>query len=144
VFDCHHKQHQVHFVGRVQIVVLLEVCLAFLLDCISIGELAIYIVEELFTCVSIGINSRDKTSPQQWLNCHQTAPISLKVHSNQLLKKIIEEYLILCANKSIFEDSGALVGPQLYEVTLINKGSASCFCNSLEDFRKVSQIIDIV
>lgn len=111
MLDGYHEKDQIHLVSRVKVVVLIQVRLAFLLYCISIGQLTVNIIQGLLGGITIRVESGDEASPKKRLHCDQTAPITLEVYPHQILQQVIKEDLIFNADEPVLEDSGALVGP---------------------------------
>lgn len=63
VFDGDHEQYKVHFIGRVDVVVLIQVTFTFLLYCISVYKLAVNIREGLFSCIIVRVDGWNKAGP---------------------------------------------------------------------------------
>ncbi len=116
VLNCHHEEHQVHFVGRVEVVKLLEIGLTLFLDCVSVGQFAVYVIIGLFGGVAIWVDSGDKAGPEEWLDSDETTPVSFEVGSYEVFEELVEELLVLDADQPILEDTRALMGPELDEV----------------------------
>lgn len=70
VLNSDHEEYQVHLVGRVKIVVLVKIGLAFLADCVTIGQLAVDIIQGLFGSIAVRVKRRDEASPKKGLDCH--------------------------------------------------------------------------
>lgn len=68
VLNGNHKQNQIHLVSRIQVVVLLKVRLTLLFDRVSVGQLTVDVTEWLLGGVSIRVNGRNETSPEQRFN----------------------------------------------------------------------------
>lgn len=70
VLDGDHEENKVHLIGRVKVVVLVEVGLAFLADCVTVGQLAVNVIQGFFGCIAVRVKRGDETSPKKRLNCN--------------------------------------------------------------------------
>ena len=64
VLNGDHKENEIHLVGRVKVVVLVEVGLAFLADCVTIGQLAVDVIQRLLGSIAIRVKSRNEACPE--------------------------------------------------------------------------------
>ena len=144
VLDGDHKQHQVHLVSRIQVVVLFEVGIALLLDGLPVGQLAVDVAVGLFGGVVVWVNGGNEAGPEERLNRHQARPLPLEVGPDEVLQQFVEEMLVVQTDQPILEYSRALVGPQLDEVILVCERFVGCLCDALEHFGEISQVVDVV
>lgn len=70
VLNGDHEENEVHLIGRVEVVVLIQVGFAFLADCVTIGQLAVDVIQWFLGGVAVWEKCRDEAGPKKWLNCH--------------------------------------------------------------------------
>lgn len=144
MLNCSHKQHEIHAVSRVQIVVLVELCVADFLDIFSIREFAVHVGELSTRGVALRVQRWHEGRPEEWLDFNERIPIALEILLHDALDNVIEHELIVVIDQTILEHAHALVSPELYEV-VIGFETAECrLRNPLEDFRDVTQVINVM
>lgn len=64
MLDGSHEQDQIHPIPRIEVIILIQILIALLLDQLPIGQLTVHIVERFLRRITIGIYRRDETRPQ--------------------------------------------------------------------------------
>jgi hypothetical protein len=70
VFYGNHKEHKIHPISTVDVIVLLQILLTFLSHSLTVSQLTIDISKGFLGLIAIGVDGRYETRPEKWFNSY--------------------------------------------------------------------------
>mmetsp|Transcript_20678 Transcript_20678/g.31621 ORF Transcript_20678/g.31621 Transcript_20678/m.31621 type:complete len:466 (-) Transcript_20678:2095-3492(-) len=144
MLDGGHEEHQVHLLGVIHTVVVLETVLCSALHFIAIVELAVNVLVGLLAGVTAGVAQWHEGSEEERLHLDDAVPVLLEFILNDGVDHGLEDVSVALGDHTILEHTQALVRPQLDHVVFVGDSLGIRLGDALEDLADISQVVSVM